>query len=350
MKLGLENVVVAETSLSRVDGQAGSLLIAGTELNALAQLSFEDMGVNLGHRAALWGQLRVEAYRELEPHANQLQKASPLDALVLGLSLLPAESNPDALIASLPVLLALARNGDKTPRPDASQGQVADFLHMFTLDDVSKGKVAALSSYLVTVSEHGMNASTFTCRVVASTGASHRAATLAALAALSGPLHGGAPGPVLDLLDELAASECPGQLLCQKVKAGERLMGFGHRVYKTRDPRAEVVQRAVHRLNDSERLEHAIKMERLAQEVLAELKPGRILRTNVEFYTAVLLKELGFEREWFTPLFAMGRILGWMAHFREQRETGRLMRPKARYVGKIPEANSKAEEAAVAPA
>ena len=181
-----------------------------------------------------------------------------------------------------------------------------------------------------------MNASTFACRVVASTGARPVSAALAGLSALSGPLHGGAPGPVLDMLDELRdVSDKVGHLRTKLAK-GERLMGFGHRVYRTRDPRAAVLKGAVSRMGTSSYLDHAEKVERAALEALAVHKPDRSLQTNVEFYTSVLLQEIGFQREWFTPLFATGRILGWMAHYREQRAGGRLIRPKATYVGPMP--------------
>lgn len=338
MNAGLDDVVVAETKLSRVDGERGELLISGTDLACFSQKSFEEVALALGtsSQAASYGRERCQAFSKLSHLSGEFERRKPMEALCLGLSALPAQSSSQEIIASFPVILALCHRGQNALEPRPELGQVEDFLRMFQGKSPSAEQIKALSIYLATVAEHGMNASTFTCRVVASTEASRLAATLAALGALSGPLHGGAPGPVLDLLDELDGAADRREILKSKVLNGEKLMGFGHRIYRSRDPRAEVLQRAVSQLTRSERLEKAIQVEALAQDVLAELKPLRALKTNVEFYTAVLLHELGFERHWFTALFATGRVLGWMAHYTEQRETGRLIRPKSTYVGAVP--------------
>jgi citrate synthase len=204
----------------------------------------------------------------------------------------------------------------------------------------SAAEIAALDAYLVTVAEHGMNASTFTARVVASTGSDAVSAVVAAIGALKGPLHGGAPGPVLDMLDGIGAPANAEAWLRAELDAGKRLMGLGHRVYRVRDPRAAVLERAVARLEasggTSRYLARARAVERVAVRVLAERYPARKLDTNVEFYTAVLLDALGFARAGFTPVFAVGRVAGWLAHVDEERERGRLIRPDVRYVGAIP--------------
>lgn len=338
---GLDDVTVAETRLSDVDGERGELLVAGHTLDSMADWDYESAYRLLLGEAPDLGQLREKAYLALKPCFALLQAApSPLEGLRLGLACLPESCTEYELVGAFPVLLGAVYRGDTLPPPDSAASHGEDLLKLMFGKRPSLDSVRALNTYLVTVCEHGMNASTFAARVVASTGATPLAATLAALGALSGPLHGGAPGPVLDLLDEMAGCPSPAQALEEKVRKGQRLMGFGHRIYRTRDPRADVLKQAVRALDQTTDLQLAEKVEAAALEVLRAAKPDRVLDTNVEFYTAVLLNALGFERSWFTPLFAAGRILGWMAHYKEQRETGRLLRPKSRYVGPRPQTES----------
>jgi citrate synthase len=203
-------------------------------------------------------------------------------------------------------------------------------------------RAAALDAYLVTVAEHGMCASTFTARVVASTRSDLVSAVVAAVGALKGPLHGGAPGPVLDMLDAIGEPERAEAWLEGELAARRRIMGLGHRVYRVRDPRAAVLEAAVERLEAagvaSRYLRLARAVERAAVEVLARRHPERRLETNVEFYTAVILDAVGFDRELFTPTFAAARTVGWLAHAEEQLAEGRIIRPDQRYVGPRPEA------------
>ena len=196
----------------------------------------------------------------------------------------------------------------------------------------SAAEVAALDAYLVTVIDHGLNASTFTARVVASTLSDPLSAVVAALGALKGPLHGGAPGPVLDMLDAVGSPEGAEAWVRAELDGGRRIMGMGHRVYRVRDPRAAVLERAARGL-DTPRLHMARAVEEAAARVLAERKPDRRIAANVEFYTAVLLDAVGLDRRQFSPTFAVARAAGWLAHAREQAATGRLMRPRARYTG-----------------
>jgi citrate synthase len=200
--------------------------------------------------------------------------------------------------------------------------------------------VAALEAYLVTVIDHGMNASTFTARVVASTAADLISAVGAALGALKGPLHGGAPGPVLDMLDAIATPANAHAWLEAELAAGRRIMGMGHRIYRVRDPRAAVLEDALRRLaaatGSSTRLALARAVEDAAARILRERRPDRPLCANVEFYTAVLLDAVGLPRAQFSPTFAVGRVAGWAAHVIEQRAVGRLIRPASRYVGAMP--------------
>lgn len=333
---GLEDVVAAETELSFIDGEAGCLIIHGSTLEELSSRDFESVYLELFPGGSPLGSLRGAFWDELKPVLPLLAKRRPVEALRLVLSALPNRVTAEELVAAFPMLLAAAHRGDGLLPPDPSLAHAEDCARMFFGAPVERKVWRALNTYFVTVCEHGMNASTFAARVVASTGATPVEAALAALSALSGPLHGGAPGPVLDMLDRLkGVSDIKGELLTH-LQAGNRLMGFGHRVYRAKDPRADVLRQAVAGLSHSDSLQFAEEVERSALEALVVYKPGRALRTNVEFYTAVLLNELGFAREWFTPLFATGRILGWMAHYKEQQRTGRLIRPSSVYIGRMP--------------
>jgi citrate synthase len=205
-------------------------------------------------------------------------------------------------------------------------------------------RVAALEAYLVTVTDHGMNASTFAARVVASTGSDLTSSIVAAIGALKGPLHGGAPGPVLDMLDAIGSPDNAVPWLEAELAAGRRIMGMGHRIYRVRDPRAAVLERAIERLEQSgtstPRLALARAVEKAAEGVLRKRYPNRPLHANVEFYTAILLDAVGLPRTLFTPTFAVGRVVGWTAHVAEQRATGRLIRPASKYVGPMPEGHA----------
>jgi citrate synthase len=195
--------------------------------------------------------------------------------------------------------------------------------------------VRALDAYLVTVVDHAMCASTFTARVIASTASDLISAMVGAVGALKGPLHGGAPGPVLDMLDAIGAPDRAEAWLLGELAAGRRIMGMGHRVYRVRDPRAAVLEEAVRPLA-SPRLELARAVERAAAKILRDRKPDRALAANVEFYTAVLLDAVGLPREQFSATFAVSRLAGWSAHVLEQRRTGRLIRPSSHYIGTLP--------------
>src|SRR5207249_8414486 len=206
------------------------------------------------------------------------------------------------------------------------------FMLSGALPDVER--VRGLETYLNTVIDHGLNASTFTCRVIMSTGSDLVSAIVGAVGALKGPLHGGAPGPALETVFEIGDASRAEEVLRGKIEAGERRMGFGHRVYKVRDPRADVLATAAERLLGGNPLYDLAKsVERTAIRLLEEYKPGRRLQTNVEFYTALLLHGLGLDVSLFTPTFAISRVSGWIAHALEQRATNRLIRPKSAYVG-----------------
>jgi citrate synthase len=356
MAMGLEGVIAASTVLSDVDGERGRLIVRGATIESLAgHVPFEGVAARLwqdlapgevGDTVATTDRLglsRCAAYERLAPIFGLAASRSPLEGLRLALAALSEDDceTPHLLATgAVPVVLAAIlriRNSQAPIAPDAGLGHAHDFLRMATGASVP-AQVAALDAYLATVAEHGMNASTFTARVIASTRAGVIAAVVGALCALAGPLHGGAPGPVLDMLDDIGTYERIGPWLEDALSRGDRLMGFGHRVYRVRDPRADVLKAVVGRMRagGDARLAFAEAVEREALAMLAIRKPGRRLDTNVEFFTALLLEALGLPRDSFTAVFAMGRVAGWTAHAHEQMRDGRLMRPMSAYVGPQP--------------
>ncbi len=353
---GLEGVVVALTALSEVDGEAGRLVIAGYDVEDLAAAgSFEEAARALwaaakrrpGTTAAVQrrlGAARVRAFEDLERARGALAAESGMYALCGALASSREDADEWAITAATSVSAAAwarGRRGEAPLAPDPELSHAADYLRMVTGRRPSSAEERAMAAYLSTVSDHGMNASTFTARVVASTGSDLVSAVVAALGALKGPLHGGAPGPVLDMLDAIGAPDRAEAYIERELADKRRIMGVGHRVYRVRDPRAAVLEQAVRSLVDagatSPRLALAQAVERVAVGALARRYPARSLAVNVEFYTAVLLDALGLDRATFTPTFAVGRVAGWCAHVYEQRERGRLIRPESRYDGARPD-------------
>ncbi len=352
MSAGLDGIVAAETVLSHVDGLAGRLVLRGLPVErAAASLDFEGvtsllwqdfhpLGGKPHNLAAALGEVRVEVAALLPALLPATVGLSDVEALRLMLAALPdIDPADDAVraVAAVPVFIAARvryQVGLAPVAPDASLGHAADFLRMMKGAPVDPALARALDTYLVTVSDHGLNASTFAARIVASTRAGTISSVVAGLCALKGPLHGGAPGPVLDMLDAIGTADAAPAWLSAELAAGRRLMGFGHRIYRVRDPRAEVLKHAVAGLS-SPRIDLAEKVERAALAALARHRPDRPLETNVEFYTALLLDAVGLDRSLFTPIFAMGRVAGWTAHVMEQEATGRLMRPSSRYIGPL---------------
>src|SRR6185295_12884476 len=326
---GLEGVVVADTALSEVDGERGRLVIAGHDVEALGgKRSFEELCRELWAaipgatsaselRSAL-GRERVWAFEQLETLGRALFAPDGMDALRGGLAQLPSEGSDWKLAVRLTAATAVftaawwrRREGLAPLRPDPEAGQAEDLVSMLR-GKATTHRATGLETYLVTVSDHGMNASTFAARVIASTGSDAVSAVVGAIGALKGPLHGGAPGPVLDMLDAIGRPEAAAEWLEQELLAGRRIMGMGHRIYRVRDPRAAVLERAIERLERAAsprigaRLALARAVERAAESVLGERHPGRPLRANVEFFTAVLLEALGLPRALFSPTFAVG--------------------------------------------
>jgi citrate synthase len=348
---GLEGVLVTRTALSRVDGEAGRLVVAGQDVESLARAEtfetaaarlFALAGLDAGDVAAEMARGRLVAFEAREKLRPALDAPEAMVALRVAVDLLPADLGPAALAGALGAVAAMharaAAPGARAPSPALSHA--SDILAMM-LGAAPAGRLArALDAYLVTVMDHGMNASTFAARVVASTGADVSSCVVAALAALKGPLHGGAPGPVLDMLDAIGQPSHAEAWLSAELAAGRRIMGMGHRVYRVRDPRAAVLERACADLESEglggRRLALARAVEKTARGILASRYPNRALDTNVEFYTALLLDSVGVPRTHFSAIFAAGRVAGWLAHVAEQRKNGRLIRPDALYVGPVP--------------
>lgn len=363
---GLEGVVAARTQLSSVDGGAGELIIGGFPLETFAgQATFEET-IHLLWYGSLPDQTQLAALHETLTASRTLPQAtlgllsaaaearvSVMDALRMGIDTLSLSlaHEPDdgsdakmaalSLVARIPTIIAsYARVARGLPviMPNPDLGEAANYLHMLTGKHPDEEHVRALNTYLNTVVDHGLNASTFTARVIASTGSDLVSALVGAVGALKGPLHGGAPGPALDMVFDIGAPDRAEPYIRKKLERGERLMGFGHRVYKVRDPRADVLASAATRLLDSGTADRDLydlvrQVEQTALRLLEEYKPGRRLQTNVEFYTAVVLHTIGLEPELFTPTFAMSRTVGWIAHYFEQQSTGRIIRPKSIYAG-----------------
>ncbi len=349
MQHGLEGVIAAETVLSHVDGERGRVWVRGHALEdlvdhhgyegAVALLWEGFAGTGLTHAGILarLGAERQQMFGLLDRWLDVAVKRPLIEGVRLCLAALPDDSTPPAIVAGLSVGLAAllrARCGAPPVAPDPALDTAADLLRMSRGAPVEERFARALEAYFTTLIENGLSSSTFTARVVASTRASLASAVVGAYCAFTGPLHGGAPGPVLDMLDEIAASGDIDGWLERTLSAGGRLMGFGHRVFRVRDPRADVLRAALIRLGpDVGRLAFADEVERRALTALRRLKPGRSLEPNVELNAALLLHAVGVPRAAFTPVFALARIPGWLAHAMEQQQTGRLIRPDATYIG-----------------
>ncbi|MDO8400857.1 MAG: citrate synthase/methylcitrate synthase [Bradyrhizobium sp.] len=354
--IGLDGIAAAETVLSHVDGERGELIIAGERVGDLVrQTGFEGVTARLWSggtgqpvaeasvRANL-GAARQRAFARLPDLLGATRGLSIVDGVRAAIAGLRAENalpHEATIVGALPVIAgALVRRstgGDPiAPDPDASHA--ADTLSMMLGRKPDAREAAALDAYFVTVCDHGMNASTFTTRGVASTQADLFAAVTAGYCALTGPLHGGAPEPVLEMLDEIGSSERIKPWVDAALARGERLMGFGHRIYRVRDPRADVLKGAIERLaGGGTDLPFAGEVEAYIRAALRRKNPDRPLDTNVEFFTAILLDALKIPRQAFTPVFAMARAAGWTAHAREQQRGGRLIRPSSAYIGPMPD-------------
>jgi len=354
--VGLDGIAAAETVLSHVDGERGELIIAGERVSDLVRkTSFEGVTARLWSggtgqpmaeasvRAAL-GAARERAFARLPDLLGITRGLSIVDGFRAAIAGLGAENglpHEATIVGAFPVIagaLVKRARGNDPVAPDPTVSHAADTLSMMLGRKPDAREVAALDAYFVTVCDHGMNASTFTTRVVASTQADLFAAVTAGYCALTGPLHGGAPEPVLEMLDAIGSSERIKPWVDGALSRGERLMGFGHKIYRVRDPRADVLKGAIERLKGGgQDLPFAAEVESYIRAALRREKPDRPLDTNVEFFTAILLDALAIPRQAFTPIFAVARSAGWTAHAHEQQRTGRLIRPSSAYIGPLPD-------------
>jgi citrate synthase len=364
---GLDGVVAVRTQLSDIDGQRGVLIIRGYPLEDLAgKVTFEEAAFllwngRLPHSSEADAlQREIAALRPIPQITMALvveaaRRGVPaMDALRMACSTLSLDL-PDAnaiaheadvasakmLVARFPTILAAyvrVVSGQDPIAPRADLPLASNFLYMATGSEPDPVAARALEAYWVTVIDHGLNASTFTARVIASTRSDMVSAVTGAIGALKGPLHGGAPGPVLDMLLEIGTRENAEHWVREELGAGRRIMGFGHRVYKVRDPRAEVLAKVAAgmsgaALQDRALFELARDVETTVLHVLEEVKPGRNLKTNVEFYTALVLQSIGLKPAVFSAVFACGRCAGWCAHVMEQHAEDHLIRPESEYIG-----------------
>ncbi|WP_327672077.1 MULTISPECIES: citrate synthase/methylcitrate synthase [unclassified Streptomyces] len=365
---GLAGVVVTDTELGDVRGREGFYHYRQYSAVELAETrGFEDVWHLMLHgelpgaeRSAAFARetaaqrgLHEDVRAALPAIARAGAVSGPLAGLRTALSLFGAsrgfrpvyDIDPDrrradavAATAVVPTMLtALHRLGEGLepvePREDLSYA--ANYLYMLTGSEPDPAHARAIEQYLISTIDHGFNASTFTGRVIASTGADVVASLVGAVGALSGPLHGGAPSRALDTLDAIGTPDRIDSWIRERVLAGERIMGFGHPVYRTEDPRSRMLRGIAERFGGP-LVDFAVQVERQVEAILAELKPGRELHTNVEFYAGVVMEQCGLPRTMFTPTFAAARVVGWSANILEQAEDSKIIRPAARYVGMEP--------------
>jgi citrate synthase len=355
---GLEGIVAAQTAISMVDGENGRLVYRGYVIADLAEdMSFEEVAYLLWY-----GRLPTRA--ELDALTLELAASRALtQAATIALDALPRDTDPMDVLrsvvsvqgvehklekpsiplaihatASFPTILAMFQRRQLglepvKPRPDL--GHAANYLYMLHGKESSPDLVRALNTYLVLLADHGMNASTFVARVIASTDSDLASCLVGAIGALKGPAHGGAPSAVMDQLEQMGTAENAEHWMREARTRKVRFMGFGHRIYRTYDPRAKILKEICARLNPKF-YELASKVEQTALQILHEEHPERPQATNVEFYSAGVLQAIGLPKEYFPPTFAVSRAAGWTAHVLEQSANNRLIRPQSEYIGPEP--------------
>ena len=363
---GLKGVVVTETEVGDVRGLEGFYhyrhysaidLAEKRSLECVWHLMFEGELPDAEERAAFVREvapLRVlpDSIRPLLPAiANATEY--PLDGLRTAVSLIGAASgfrpsvdvDRDTLRANAMQIAAIAptvltalhriKHGLEPVEPHPDLGYAANYLYMMTAEEPTPEHARAIEQYLISTVDHGFNASTFTARVITATGADLAAAITGAIGALSGPLHGGAPSRVLDMLDEIGSPENVDEFVRPIIESGDVVMGFGHPVYRTDDPRSQLLRRVAERLG-GDLVGYAIEVESRILALIREMKPGREIYTNVEFYAGVVMELCGVPRTMLTPTFASSRVIGWSANVLEQAAHNKIIRPSARYVGTPP--------------
>jgi citrate synthase len=346
-KPGLEGVVAFQTEIAEPDREGGALRYRGVDIEELVgEVPYEQVWGLLVDESVEPGMPDPEPYEpasltgnapaDLQSETARLSAVWELKKLV---DLEAEDARDDLARLSAQMMSIVAKSAavhdGREPAPDdvVAQGQTAAEKFLLRWRGEADPKhVQAIDTYWICTAEHGLNASTFTARITASTGADCGAAMSAAVGALSGPLHGGAPARVLPMLDEVASSGDPESYVSDVLSRHGRIMGFGHRVYRAEDPRSRVLKRAAKELG-SPRIEVAEALEEAALAALRELKPDYVIATNVEFYSAVVLDVAEVPPDLTPAMFACARVAGWAAHILEEKRTGRLIRPSARYVG-----------------
>ncbi|HEX9057584.1 MAG TPA: citrate synthase/methylcitrate synthase [Ktedonobacterales bacterium] len=354
---GLEGVVVATTNVSHVFGEEGRLVYRGYEIGELAgKASFEEV-CHLLWKGHLPNRTELDELNQLLRARRNLPEAGmaalralprtggPMDALRTAASAvgaaLPIDGKPTfeqaaTLTACFPTIVAAfhrLRGGREPIAPRADLGHAANYLYMISGEVPQAHHIKSLDTYLVLLADHAMNASTFTARVIASTESDLASCVVGAIGALKGPLHGGAPALVMDMLDAIGSADNIKPWIDHTLNSGGKLMGFGHRVYRTTDPRAEILREMARHASTPEFFALAKGTEDYAIQELNRRKPERRLYTNVEFYSAAVLNSVGLPRDLYPPTFAVSRIAGWTAHVLEQLIGNRLIRPQSEYTG-----------------
>ncbi len=347
---GLEGVIAAETAVGYVDGANGRLLYRGYPIGQLVEKGTYGRVAEL-----LWtGEWRKSAKLVPAPVPDPVMCAlhelprhtHPMDALRTAVSVWGAWRRPHwpptvdqarELTAFAPSALAAfhrLRQGLEPVAPNPKLSLAGGFLQQLTGVDPDPANARALDAYFIVGAEHGLNASTFTCRVIISTRSDLASAICGAIGALKGPLHGGAPAEVVSQLHEIGSPDHAERWVREAIERGDRIMGFGHRVYRAYDPRAAALRKVAEGMSDmAEWLDVAVKVEDVVLRVFGELKPDRVIKTNVEYYAAAVLQGVGLPPDLFPPTFALARMAGWGAHAIEQASADKLIRPDARYVG-----------------
>jgi citrate synthase len=347
---GLEGVIGAESAIGLVDGANGRLLYRGYPITELVKCGTYAEVADL-----LWtGEWHPGATLPPEPVAAPVlatlrelpSTAAPMDALRTAVSVWgatqqlvwpPTPEQARALTAFSPSALAAfgrLRRGLEPVEPDRSLGLSGAVLQQLNDETPDPAAARALDAYLIVAAEHGLNASTFTARVITSTRSDIASAVTGAIGALKGPLHGGAPSEVVDQLHQIGDPANAERWVRDAIARGERIMGFGHRVYRAYDPRAAALREVAEGMGSmADWLDNAVKVEDVVLRVLAELKPGRVIQTNVEYYAAAVLQGVGLPPELFPATFALARHAGWTAHVIEQASANKLIRPDMRYTG-----------------
>jgi citrate synthase len=360
LRIGLEGVAIAESEISSVNGEKGELIYRGKWAEEIVQDNTYEAIVYL-----LWyGQLpsseeekafkeKLASKRTLPEYMKEIIKALPKDTApmvvirtavsslkVSGDSWPPTDEQAIEILAKIPTIITFHHNftqGKKEIIPNPKLGHVANYLYMLHGKEIKESYTRALEIYLMLSADHDINASTFTARVVISTRADIVSAIVSAIGALIGPLHGGAPSKVDDMLDLIGSEKNAEPWIRAQLEKGERLMGFGHRIYKTYDPRAGALREVCKKFADESPLfKLSLYVEKVAIKLLAEYKPGRKLYPNLEFWAAGVLRTIELPRELYTPTFCLGRVAGWSAHIMEQAANNRLIRPSVVYVGPHP--------------